>query len=134
MNEHIEPGNTNNNKIIVLLREYTDQRAEIRLFEALGIICIVLSALTLSAMLVAGVSSKGYVILLISPALSLFFIIMAMALGVHAIALLLRLGDVEDNINKIVGESLLKFMDTIIYVLKPDVIEKGIGKHWKKIS
>jgi hypothetical protein len=116
------------NKITALLREYSEQRSEIRLFEVLGIICIVLSASTSSAMLVAGVFSKEYILLLISPALSLFFIILAMALGSYIMSLVLRLNDMEENINKAIGEPMLES-----FSLRPDIIEKGIGKFWFRI-
>src|SRR5437764_9321736 len=131
---HRSTNSSNGFKLQAILREYSDLRAEIRLFEVLGIICIALSALTPSAMLVAGVFSKNYVLLLISPALSLFFIIIAMALGAYVITLMLRLSDIEENINKVIGEPIMKFTDAIIYVLRPDVLQKGIGKYWLKIS
>jgi hypothetical protein len=125
-----ENGSSNDiNKITVLLREYSEQRTEIRLFEVLGIICIVLSALASSAMLVAGVFSKGYILLLISPALSLFFIILAMALGSYIITLLLKLNDIEEKVNKVMGEPMLDFS----FSLRPDILEKGIGKYWFRI-
>lgn len=117
-------------KITALLREYADQRAEIRLFEVLGIICIALSVLTSSAMLVAGIFSNSYILLLISPALSLFFIILAMALGSYIMTLMLRLNDIEENINKVIGEHLLEFT----FSLRQDVLQKEIGKYWLKIS
>jgi hypothetical protein len=125
-----ENGSSNNrNKITALLREYGEQRTEIRLFEVLGIICIVLSALTSSAMLVAGVISKAYILLLISPTLSLFFIVLAMALGSYIITLLLRLNDIEEKVNKLMGESVLDFSLS----LRQDILEKGIGKYWFRI-
>ena len=129
---HRSTNSSNGFKLQAILREYSDQRAEIRLFEGLGIICIALSALTPSAMLVAGVFSKNYafLLLLISPALSLFFIIIAMALGAYVITLMLRLSDIEENINKVIGEPLLEFA----FSLRPDVLQKGIGKYWLKIS
>jgi hypothetical protein len=106
-----ENGSSNDrNKITALLREYGEQRTEIRLFEVLGIICIILSALTSSAMLMAGVISKEYILLLISPILSLFFIVLAMALGSYIMTLLLRLNDIEEKVNKLIGESMLIFL------------------------
>jgi len=57
-----------------------------------------------------------------------------MALGTHVIALMVRLGDIEENINNAIGEAdLLKFTDTIIYARTPDVLQKGIGKYWFKL-
>jgi len=64
-------------KMTALLREYSNQRAEIRLFEVLAIVCIVISILASSALLLAGVLSKEYILLWISPAVSIFFIILA---------------------------------------------------------
>ena len=115
-----------------LLREYSDQRAEIRLFEVLAIVCIVISILASSALLSAGVFSKEYILLLISPALSIFFIILAMALGSYVITLILRLTDIEDKANRILKEGVLEFSSSFL-LLRPDVIEKGIGKYWTRI-
>jgi hypothetical protein len=78
-------------KMTALLREYTDQRAEIRLFEVLAIECVVISILASSALLLAGEFSKEYILLWISPAVSIFFIILAMALGSYVITLVLTL-------------------------------------------
>jgi hypothetical protein len=130
MNEYSESGSSNDGlKITVLLSYYSEQRNEIRLFALLGIVCIVLSALAPSAMLVAGVFSKGYILLLISPALSIFFAILAMAIGSYQTTLILKLGDTEENVNKLIGEPFLQFS----FSLRPDVFEKRIVKYWLRI-
>ena len=119
-------------KVTALLREYSDQRAEIRLFEVLAIVCIVISILASSALLLAGVLSKEYILLWISPAVSIFFIILAMALGAYVITLVMRLTDIEYKANKILKEGVLEFSSSF-FLLRPDVIEKGIGKYWTRI-
>ena len=100
-------------KMTALLREYSDQRAEIRLFEVLAIVCIVISILASSALLAAAVFSKEYILLLISPALSIFLIILAMALGSYVITLIMRLTDIEDKANKILKEGVLEFSSSL---------------------
>lgn len=55
-----------------LLREYGELRREVRTFEVLQIVCISISALLFVAMFIAAVLSNQYILLFISPGLSIF--------------------------------------------------------------
>jgi hypothetical protein len=59
-------------KVNTLLREYTELRAEVRTFEVLGIVCISISILSFIAMFIAAVLSNQYILLFVSPGVSIF--------------------------------------------------------------
>jgi ABC-type transport system involved in multi-copper enzyme maturation permease subunit len=91
-------------KITLLLGEYNRLSAEIRTFAAIGIICICTSVLISATMMVAAFVSNQYILFLISPALSLFFAIIPMVLLSYLVQVGLRLNDIEDSINEIIGD------------------------------
>src|SRR5437667_9931789 len=80
-------------KITVLLAEYSKLSAEIRTFGTIGIICICISVLISATMMVAAFFSNQYILFLISPALSLFFVVIPMALSGYLVNIELRLND-----------------------------------------
>jgi hypothetical protein len=60
-------------------------------------------------MLVAAVIYDRFVLLLVSPALSLFFGLMALALLGMILNSLLRINEIADKLNQIIGETVMKW-------------------------
>lgn len=122
-------------KITVLLGEYNKLSAEFRTFGAIGITCICISVLISVVMMVAALFSNQYILFLISPAVSLFFVAIAMALAGYLIHVGYRLNDIEDSINEIIGGEPTMYWKRAIgnYLFKgEDEITKKIGKHWHR--
>jgi hypothetical protein len=72
--------NSDKFKITILLKEYDRLTSDARTNWMLWVVCIAISILVFSFMLVAAVIYDKYVLLLVSPALSLFFGLMALAI------------------------------------------------------
>lgn len=96
-------------KITILLKEYNRLTSEIRTNWTLWVVCIAISILVFSLMLVAAVIYDKYVLLLVSPALSLFFGLMALALLGMILNSLLRINEIADNLNQIVDLTVMKW-------------------------
>jgi hypothetical protein len=117
-------------KISSLLREYTENRAEIRVVGVFGLVSICLSTLTSTALIVAAVLSNEHVLFLISPALSIFFVVLAELLSTYIINLSIRLNVIEDKVNKIIGESTI--VGSLFIRINEDIMEKAVGVYWKR--
>src|SRR5262245_17843799 len=96
-------------KVNTLLSEFKEIRNEVRSFETLEIVCIALAALTFVILLIAAVLSKQYILLLLSPLLSLFFVLLATGMFAHTTNLGLRASQIEDKLNKILGERIIEW-------------------------
>jgi hypothetical protein len=85
-------------------------------------------------MMVAASLSNQYILFLISPALSLFFVIIPMTLAGYLIHVGLRLNDIEDSVNEIIGgEPTMYWKRVLNYSVKEeDEITKKLEKYWNK--
>jgi hypothetical protein len=122
-------------KITVLLGEYNKLSAEFRTFGTTGIICICISVLISAVMMIAAFFCNQYILFLISPALSLFFVVIPMALAGYLIHVGFRLNDIEDSINELIGGEPTMYWKRAIgnYLFKgEDEITKRIGKYWRR--
>ena len=121
-------------KITVLLGEYNRLSAEIRTFAAIGIICICISVLISAAMMIDAFFSNQYILFLISPALSLFFAIIPMVLLSYLVQVGLRLNDIEDNVNEIIGDEPIMYWKKVLnYSVKgEDEVTTKIRKYWNR--
>jgi hypothetical protein len=121
-------------KITVLLGEYNKLSAESRTFSSIGIICLCTSVLVSVVMMVAAFFSNQYILFLISPALSLFFVTISMTLAGYLIHVGLRLNDIEDSINEIIGgEPTMYWKRVLNYsVIGEDEIAKKLRKYWNR--
>ncbi|MGA9845978.1 MAG: hypothetical protein WBP64_07605 [Nitrososphaeraceae archaeon] len=123
-------------KITSLLREYSELRAEVRIFGVLGIICVSLSVLTSTTILGIALLFKERLLFFVSPAVSLFFVIVAMALSGYIITLEVRLSHIEDNVNKIIGgPPVIRWekIGGIFFRYGKDQLIKQAGKYWGTI-
>jgi hypothetical protein len=114
-------------KIDALLREYIEIRHESRTYEVLQIVCISLSALTFVVMLIVAVSSNEYILLFISPLVSIFFILLAIGMQVYITNLGLRASQIEDQLKNILGEPVIQWESTIenpLYLVRRDLIPR----------
>jgi hypothetical protein len=139
-------------KITILLKEYNRLASDARTNWVLWVVCITISILVFSIMLVAAVIYDKFVLLLVSPALSLFFGLMALALLGMILNSLLRINEIADKLNQIIDETVMKWESSgwvpnvlvtnvlryvniisffaIIVGATPIVISLGVGLTW----
>jgi hypothetical protein len=150
-----EERNLNNRdkfKITILLKEYSRITYDARTNWMLWVVCITLSILVFSLMLVAAVIYDKYILLLVSPALSLFFGLMALAILGMILNSLLRINEIADNLNQILDQTVMKWESSgwipnmmvtnvvryvniisffaIVVAAAPIVISLGVGLTW----
>ena len=116
-------------KITVLLGEYNRLSAEIRTFGAIGIICFCISVLISVRYDGSAFFSNQYILFLISPALSLFFAIMPMGPSLTQVQVGLRLNDIEDSVNEIIGDEPIMYWKKVL-----NYSVKGEDENRKKAS
>jgi hypothetical protein len=123
-------------KVNSLLREYSELKQEVRTFEVLAIVCISISILLFIAMFIAAVLSNQYILLFISPGLSIFFAILAMAMLAYNTNLGLRASQIEEHLKEILGEPTIQWESTIGVFggLTGDILNKQVGSYWFKFS
>jgi hypothetical protein len=81
VSEDIEDSNFKNKpKLTVLLREYREIRSEIRAVMNVEMTFLALSILIFAVMLIASILSNQYILLFISPLLSILFLIIGMSM------------------------------------------------------
>jgi hypothetical protein len=123
-------------KIEALLREYSEIRSEVRTFEILQVICIFLSVLSFVAMFSIGIIHDHYIIVFISPSISIFFILIALAILGYNTSLGVRSVRIEGILKKILGESTIEWEQTvgIFGFMGGGVLSIKITRYWTKIS
>jgi hypothetical protein len=62
-------------KIDALLKEFSEVRAEIRTYEILQIMCILISVLSFASLFTVGVVTAQPILIFIAPAISIFLIL-----------------------------------------------------------
>jgi hypothetical protein len=123
--------NSDKFKITILLKEYDRLTSDARTNWMLWVVCIAISILVFSLMLVAAVIYDKYVLLLVSPALSLFFGLMALAILGMILGSLLRINEIADNLNQIVNQTVMKW-ESSGWV--PNMMVTNIGRYINIIS
>ena len=125
-----------NQKITLLLQQYSNLKSEQRSNWQLLFISILISSLSFTMLFIVGILSHSYIILIFSPTIALFFGLLSMStlgsLTITAVGLL----ETEDRINEIVGDQLLKWESTggIFFTLGDDIVVKKIGRYINKFS
>jgi hypothetical protein len=105
----VDINNKDRLKVSALLKEYEILRADARTNWVLWVISVALSILIFVAILIVSISSNQYLLLLFSPALSLFFAMIALSLLGLLINSGIRLNKIEDSLNKILDEKLMEW-------------------------
>ncbi len=119
-------------KFDALLKEYSEIRQEFRTYEVLQILCISLATLTFVVMFIAAVSSKHYILLFISPLVSIFFILLTMGIQMYNTNLGLRASQIEDQLKNILGEPTIQWEASIGVFMSSagDILTTQVGKYW----
>jgi hypothetical protein len=123
-------------KIEALLREYSEIRSEVRTFEILQLICIFLSVLSFAIMFSIGVIHDQYIIVFISPSISIFFVLIALAILGYNTSLGVRSVRIEGILKKYLGESTIEWEQTvgIFGLVGGGILNVKITKYWTKVS
>jgi hypothetical protein len=123
-------------KVNALLQEFREVRSEVRIFEVLQILCIILSALTFTCLIIAAILSQHYILLFVSPLLSLFLVLLATGILAYNVNLGLRASQIEDSLKKILGEPIIQWEMTvgIFGAAGADVLSKKVEQDWVRIS
>ena len=137
MPEDIENSNSKNKfKIIALLREYREIRSEIRAIMTIEMTFLALSILIFAIMFISSTLSNQYILLFISPLLSILFLIIGMSMFAYQTNLGLLASEIEDNLNEILGESVMKWESSvgIFGGRSKDFLIRRIGKFWEVMT
>jgi hypothetical protein len=130
--------NTDGLKITSLLSEYREIRTESRTLLILEMICIFLSILVFVALFTITILSTQYILLFISPALSLLFIILATGIFIYAINLGIRASKIEGQVKRILGEVTIQWESTVgIFgemTQQSNIFSARLAKQWLAIS
>jgi hypothetical protein len=123
-------------KIDALLREYTEIRSEVRTFETLQVICIFISILSFATIFSTGIIFDEYILVLISPAFSIFFILIAMGILMYDTNLALRSVQIEGKLRNYLGDPTIEWEQTvgIFGLTKGGILSAKVGKYWIKFS
>jgi hypothetical protein len=123
-------------KFDAFLREYSEIRQEYRTYEILQILCITLASLTFVVMFIAAVSSKQYILLFVSPLISIFFILLAMGMQMYNTILGLRASQIEGQLKNILGEPTIQWEATVglFATFAGDILTTRVGKFWNMTS
>ncbi len=100
-------------KIRILTNEYTTVRTEIRIYSILEIIFVCISILIFTTMFMLGSISNQYILLFISPMVSMLLLIMGLAMNAYTSNLALLASEIEDNLNELLGEEVVKWESTV---------------------
>jgi hypothetical protein len=135
--EDIENSNSKNKfKIIALLREYREIRSEIRAIMTIEMTFLALSILIFAIMFISSTLSNQYILLFISPLLSILFLIIGMSMFAYQTNLGLLASEIEDNLNEILGASVMKYESSvgILRGRSKDFLIKRIGRFWQEMT
>ena len=126
----------NNIKITALLEEYKELRSDIRILTTLELIFLALSILIFVFMLTAATLSDKFILLFISPAISILFLIIGMGIFAYSTNLGILVSELEDSLNEILEEQIFKRESTvgIFGASSKDVLIKRMSRFWLEIS
>ena len=126
----------NNIKTTALLEEYKELRSDIRILTTLELIFLALSILIFVFMLTAATLSDKFILLFISPAISILFLIIGMGIFAYSTNLGILVSELEDSLNEILEEQIFKRESTvgIFGASSKDVLIKRMSRFWLEIS
>jgi hypothetical protein len=123
-------------KVTALLKEYGHVRQEVRTFEVLQIMCIFLSVIIFVIMFIGGIFSGRFIFFFISPAISIFFMIIAMGMMAYINNLGIRSSQISGQLKKILEETTIDWENTvgIFGSIRETLFTKKIAKYWWQIA
>ena len=126
----------NNIKTTALLEEYKELRSDIRILTTLELIFLALSILIFVFMLTAATLSDKFILLFISPALSILFLIIGLGIFSYSTNLGILVSELEDSLNEILEEQIFKRESTvgIFGANSKDFLIKRMSRFWLEIS
>jgi hypothetical protein len=126
----------NTSKMTALLTEYREIRSEIRNVMTMEMTFLVLSILIFAVMFIASTLSNQYILFFVSPLLSILFLIIGMGMFAYQTNLGLLASEVEDALNEILGESVMKRESSvgIFGGRSKDFLIRRIGKFWLEMT
>lgn len=86
-------------------------------------------------MLGGAISLRSVILLIISPAVSIFLILIAIAIAAYIISLSIRLNEIEESINNIVGKDTVAWEKTggLFLGIGRNILITQVGRYWRKI-
>lgn len=123
-------------KATALLEEYKELRADIRILTNLELIFLALSILIFIFMLTAATLSDKFILLFVSPAMSILFLIIGMGILAYSTNLGILASELEDNLNEILEDQIFK-RESVVGVFgasSKDFLIKRISRFWLEIS
>ena len=105
-----------NIKTTALLEEYKELRSDIRILTTLELVFLALSILIFVFMLTAATLSDKFILLFISPAMSILFLIIGMGIFSYSTNLGILVSELEDSLNEILEEQIFKRESTVGYL------------------
>ena len=125
-----------NIKTTALLEEYKELRSDIRILTTLELIFLALSILIFVFMLTAATLSDKFILLFISPAMSILFLIIGMGIFSYSTNLGILVSELEDSLNEILEEQIFKRESTvgIFGASSKDFLIKRMSRFWLEIS
>jgi hypothetical protein len=123
-------------KITILLREYSELRANIRTFTRLAVTFLALSILVFAAMFMAAIVTNQPILLFVSPGLSILFILIGLSITAYITNLGLMANEIEDEMNELLGEPVMRWEMTVgVFTgYTSDLLVKRLGKIWYEMS
>ena len=125
-----------NNKITAVLQEYKELRSDIRILTILELIFLALSILIFVFMLTVATISDKFILLFLSPAMSILFLIIGMGIFSYSTNLAILISEIEDSLNEVLEEQIFKRESTvgIFGANSKDFLIKRMSKFWLEIS
>jgi hypothetical protein len=125
-----------NIKITAVLNEYKELRSDIRILTILELIFLALSILIFVFMLTASTLSDKFILLFISPAMSILFLIIGMGIFAYSTNLGILVSELEDSLNEILEEQIFKRESAVgvFGASSKDFLIKRMSRFWLEIS
>jgi hypothetical protein len=125
-----------NVKTTALLEEYKELRSDIRILTNLELIFLALSILIFVFMLTAATLSDKFILLFISPAVSILFLIIGMGIFAYSTNLGILVSELEDSLNEILQEKVFKRESAVgvFGASSKDFLIKRMSRFWLEIS
>ena len=125
-----------NIKTTALLEEYKELRSDIRILTSLELIFLALSILIFVFMFTAATISDKFILLFISPAMSILFLIIGMGIFAYSTNLGILVSELEDSLNEILEKQVFKRESTvgIFGASSKDFLIKRMSRFWLEIS
>ncbi len=123
-------------KIDALLKEYSEVRSEVRIYEVLQITCIFISVLMFAFLFTIAVVNAQPILIFIAPSISIFFILLSMSMLAYTTSCGLRAAQIENKLKKIFGEPIIEWEYTlgVFNSIAENKLAKNLGKYWVMIS